>query len=299
MKTYQREIVIVILAACATALAVWYFFGSMAKEKKIVQTDVYSMLDPSPSGLLIINRPAVFTRMMLSEQKIKKVFAAYIPEIYLSVIEQNPTLPLVVFAFHPQGVVMYAKTDEGQAYLIEKKTLRPAYNTYPAPRRQKDGIAFTYYPDVENRFLGCYYWNGVWVGSFSKRLLEEAAERQRNEAADPDFSTHNGIQNFIQSLDRHAPLQVMLPADRLNLYVQVNDSLEWRIQNKWLTADIFAENGTVCCMGGEPYHAVLDTLYAAMADTLSLRLEQAFPPFHVRTQTDIGQEVVYFTSCVF
>lgn len=299
MKTYQREIVIVMIAAFATALAVWYFFGSMAKEKTVVQSDVYGMLDPSPSGLLIINRPAVFTRMMLSDQKIKQVFAAYIPEIYLSVIQQNPTLPLVVFSFHPQGVVMYAKTDEGQAYLIEKKTLRSVYNTYPAPRQKKDGIAFTYYPEVENRYLGCYYWNGVWVGSFSKRLLEEAAERQRNEVADPGFSAANGIQNFIQSLDRHAPLQVMLPADRLNLYVQVNDSLEWRIQNKWLTADIFTENGAVCCMGGEPYHAVLDTLYAAMADTLSLRLEQAFPPFHVSTQTDIGQEVVYFTSCIF
>lgn len=297
MKAYQREIVIVSIAVIATALAVWYFFGSMEKEKTIVQTNVYSILDPSPSGLLVVNRPAVFSRMMLSEQKIKGTFATYIPEIYLSIVEQHPSFPVVIFSFHEQGVVMYAKTDEGEAYLIHRKTLRPIYNTYRAPQQKKNGITFTYYPDAENRFLGCYYWNGVWVASYSKRLLEEAAERQLAEASAPDVSTPTGIQNLISTFDRHAPLNVALPASRLDLYVQISDSLEWRIQNKWLTADIYTENGTICCMGGEPYHTVLDSLYSAMADTLSLRLEHFFPQLRIKTQVDIGQETVYFTAC--
>lgn len=297
MKAYQREIVIVIIAVIATALAVWYFFGSMAKEKTIVQTNVYRMLDPSPSGLLVVNRPGVFSRMMLSQQKIKGTFAAYIPEVYLSVIEQHPSFPLVVFSFHEQGVVMYAKTDEGEAYLIHRNTLRPLFNTYRPPLQKKNGITFTYYPDAENRFLGCYYWNGVWVASYSKRLLEEAAERQWAEASDPESVSPTGIQNLVATFDRHAPLNVALPANRLDLYVQISDSLKWRIKNKWLTADVYTENGTICCMGGEPYHTALDSLYSAMADTLSLRLERFFPQLQIKTQVDIGQETVYFTSC--
>lgn len=299
MKTYQREILLSLLALAATALALWYFFGSMTKEKTIAHTDLYSMLDPAPTALLIINRPAVFTRMMLSQEKIKQAFATYIPDIYLSIIEDNPTLPLVIFSFHEQGIVMYAKTDEGQAYLIRKKNLQPIYNTYPAPRQKKNGITFTYYPDIENRFLGCYYSNGAWVASYSKRLLEEAAGRQINTLSSSDFLPTAGLHDYMKSLDGHAPLHVMLPANRMNLYVQVNDTTEWRIRNKWLTADIFTDNGALCCIGGEPYHAVLDTLYSAMADTLSLRLQHAFPSFHIHTQTDIGQEIVYFTSCLF
>lgn len=297
MKAYQREILIVIVAVIATALAVWYFFGSMEKEKIIVQTNVYRMLDSSPSGLLVVNRPAVFSRMMLSEEKIKGTFATYIPEVYLDIVKQHPSFPVVIFSFHEQGVVMYAKTDEGEAYLIHRNTLRPVYNTYRPPLQKKNGITFTYYPDAENRFLGCYYWNGVWVASYSKRLLEEAARRQWAEASDPEATPSTGIQNLVSTLDGHAPLNVVLPASRLDLYVQINDSLEWRIKNKWLTADIYTEAGRLCCMGAEPYHAVLDSLYPAMADTLSLRLEHFFPQLQINTQVDIGQETVYFTAC--
>ena len=295
MKSYQREILICIIAIVATISAVWCFLGRMTKEKKVIQTDLYAMIDPAPSGgALIINRPAIFSKMILSQKEIRELFTRFIPEIYLSVIQQTPSLSTVIFSFHEQGIAMYTKADERLADAMDKQIFRKTFNTYSPQVQKKDGITFTYYPDAENHYWGFYQYGNIFVASYSKRLLEKAAERQRRDYLP---SSPDGGLRLINSLDHHVPLNLIIPADLLNLYVQTNDSTEWRIQGRWITADMYAEKGGVCCIGTLPYHPSIDSLYAPLSDTLSIRLQELFPKLQIHSQSDIGKEVVYFTTC--
>lgn len=292
MKTKQRDITICILTLLVTALAVGYFFGSLDKQKTTEPTDLFSLAPRTPDAWLVVERPGVFARLMLSQPEIQALFAARIPAIYLTLIRQQPDLTKVLFSFHKQGVVMYAYSNESIAYRIDKEILSPAFNAY-SPERQTEGeITFIYYPAATDRFFGCYQYRDVFVASFSRKLLEGVAARQQL----PCIPAAEWRKQTVQP-DMQAPVSLLVPAEALNLYVLANDSTEWRIRDTWLGADLFTREGHLCAIGAQPYHAVLDTFYAPMADTLSVRLEEAFPGFRFQTVADVGNEWVYFTVC--
>ena len=89
MKADKREIVTFTIAALATLVAVWFFLGKMQKEKKVVQTDLYTLVAPASDAILSVNRPAAFSKYILSRKPEYDAFASRIPEIYLSIIQNN------------------------------------------------------------------------------------------------------------------------------------------------------------------------------------------------------------------
>lgn len=293
MRTYQRDIFICILAILATVLAVWCFLGNMTNEKKAIQTDLYALLDTTTSGVLVINRPATFSHMILSQKGLRELFTPFIPDVYLSLIQQNPSLSTVIFSFHKQGVVMYTKADKRSVFSMNKHIFQKRFNTYSPQVKRKNEITFTYYPDAKNRYFGFYQHGNILVASYSKHLLENVAERQLCS----HFSANDDLKTLLRTLDHNVPLHVIVPADTLDLYVSANDSTTWKIQDQWLTADIQAEKGRICCIGSLPYHAQIDSLYAPLSDTLTIRLQKRFPSLQIAGQPDIGTEVVYFTTC--
>lgn len=292
MTTYQRDIAICILTALATAAAVGYFLGNLDRQKAVEPTDLFTLAPETPDAWLVIERPDVFARLMLSQPKTENLFASRIPAIYLTLIRQQPELEKVLFSFHKQGVIMYAKADESTAYRIDKEILSPAFNAYSPERRTEGKITFIYYPAATDRFLGSYQYRGVFVASFSSKLLEGVAARQQQPCLPSEAWQKQTVQPGIQ-----APVSLLIPAASLNLYVLANDSTEWRIRDPWLAADLFTREGHLCAIGVQPYHAALDTFYTPMADTLSLRLGEAFPGVGFHTVADVGNEWVYFTVC--
>ena len=66
MKADKREIVTFIIAALATLVAVWFFLSKMQKEKETVRTDLYTLVAPASDAILSVNRPAAFTKYILS-----------------------------------------------------------------------------------------------------------------------------------------------------------------------------------------------------------------------------------------
>lgn len=66
MKADKREIVTFVIAALATLVAVWFFLGKMQKEKDTVRTDLYTLVAPASDAILSVNRPAAFTKYILS-----------------------------------------------------------------------------------------------------------------------------------------------------------------------------------------------------------------------------------------
>lgn len=293
MKIRRQEIGICVISTIATLLAVWYLFGTMQKEQKTVHTDLYDLIAPSPHALLTLSQPAVFAKTMLTTNSYYNLFAPYIPKAYLSIIQNNPSLSSILLSFHDQGIVFYAKADARQASHIKSNTLAPLFNAYSPQQQNKNGIVFTYYPDSNSQFLGYYQYKDVFVASYSKKLLEKIAMQQlhRKKSLSP------GLDLLCHTSNKSAPVRLLIPSQSLNLYVQPNDSTEWRIRDKWLAADLFTSEGHICCFTELPYKAALDTLYAPMADTLSLRLRKLFPLTHLATQISQEGESIYFITC--
>ena len=293
MKADKREIVTFIIAALATLVAVWFFLSKMQKEKETVRTDLYTLVAPASDAILSVNRPAAFTKYILSRNSERDAFASKVPDIYLSIIQNNHDLPWLLLSFHPQGVVFYAQAGNSLAGRIEKNTLQKSFGSFATQKQKRNGITFTYYPDAGNRFFGYYQHEGIWVASYSKKLLEEVAQIQRNRQSylfpDQDRLRH--------SFDRNAPLNLMVQSDSLDLYISLPDSAEWRIRKEWVGADLFMNKNHLCYFGSLPYNSAADSLYTSLGDTLALRLEQAFPQFEVSNQTTRENGRVFYTGC--
>lgn len=292
MKADKRDIVTILIAALATLAAVWFFLGNMLKEKETARTDLYTLVAPASDAVLSINRPATFTQYILSRKPEREAFASKIPDIYLSIIQNNRNLPWLLLSFHPQGVVLYAQAGNHLVSQIEKNTLQNTFGAFAPQKQKRDGITFTYYPDTENRFFGYYQHNGVWVASYSKKLLEKVAHLQQN----GQNNLYPEQERLRKSFDKNAPLNLMIQADSLDLYVSLSDSTEWRLRKYWLGADLFMNENHLCYFGSLPYHSTADSLYAPLGDTLALRLEQLFPQFNVSNQTTREKERVFYTG---
>ena len=293
MRIYRREIVIIILTALATLSAVYYFFGDMKESKELVQTDLYTLTAPEPEAILAVNRPSVFARIILTKEPVYQAFASKIPEIYLTIIRKNPEIASLHLSFHPQGIVMYAKADKSMSRHIEENVLKTAFKSFAPQQQTKGGITFTYCPDAGNRFFGYYQHNGVWVDSYSRKLLEEVAAIQRKQK-----NNQPKEQMLLRkTLDSNAPLNLMIQSKLLDLYVKANDSTLWRISDRWLGADLFESEGNICYFSSLPYHEPADTLFKTIGDTLSVRLEQHFPQLHISSQIYEENGKVYYTGC--
>ena len=148
MKADKREIVTFVIAALATLVAVWFFLGKMQKEKDTVRTDLYTLVAPASDAILSVNRPAAFTKYILSRDSERDAFASKIPDIYLSIIQNNRNIPWLLLSFHPQGVILYAQAGNNLVGRIEKNTLQKAFGSFAPQKQKRDGITFTYYPDL-------------------------------------------------------------------------------------------------------------------------------------------------------
>lgn len=294
MKTLKREIVIGIVTALATLSAVGFFFRKMEKEKAVMQTDLYTFIPSSPEAVLSINRPPLFSKTLLKDTAIYTAFASKIPEVFLSIIRNTSQNIPMLFSFHPSGIVLYMPADPDRIKKMEETIFKNLFGSF-SPQMQKNGeISFIYYPDVENRFFGYYTYKGIWVASYSKKLLEKVAQLQKN-AIYPLFSLPLTIR---ESFDRNAPANLMFKSNLLNLY-RVTDSLvcaEGRMPDSWLGADLFASEGNVCVFGSLPF-GENDSLCFALADTLSRRIEQLFPSLRLTHQVTKEKDKIFYTGC--
>ncbi len=181
MKADKREIVTFVIAALATLVAVWFFLGKMQKEKDTVRTDLYTLVAPASDAILSVNRPAAFTKYILSRDSERDAFASKIPDIYLSIIQNNRNIPWLLLSFHPQGVILYAQAGNNLVGRIEENTLQKAFGSFAPQKQKRDGITFTYYPDTGNRFFRLLSTRGHMGG----KLQQETTRRSRPNPTKP------------------------------------------------------------------------------------------------------------------
>jgi hypothetical protein len=282
MKDYLKEIYITVGAILIMLLAITAYFKSVREEKASGRLDVYTLIPPNANTLLAVNRPAVFNRMILNNPSLYKMFAGEIPDVFLSIIRKNQQMALVVFSFHSQGVICYIQAGSRTAGEINKEILPERFRPYSPQKQTENGIDFYYYPDADNRFFGYYVYQGLWVGSYSRKLLERAAFQQLK----GEVELPAGMNSQRTSLDVEAPLNIICPAEELGI-----SGVEW------LSADLFISEGKICCYGSLPYDAIDEALYMSIGETLSEQISRKFPRLQLSFQIGRDQEDVYLTGC--
>lgn len=292
MHAKKREIIGLFLTAFVLLTAVGIVLHKLQEKKQTNETDLYSLMASSPHAVISIHHPARFTNEILASEAARKLFASFIPPVFLSVMPHIHA-PLLL-SFHQQGAVLYVQADAASAKQLEK-TAAQSFDAFAPQRQQKEGLTFTFYPDTNNRFFGCYYHDHVWVASFSKKLLEEVAQNQMERKTGGLLAE----QPFIRrSLDANVPLNILFRTDMLDLHVTRTDSTKWTPPSQWMGAELFLNENRLhylSYLAGET--APADSLYAAaLGDTLAWRFTQRFPHMQVVQQSTWNDNQIFYNG---
>lgn len=313
MSARRKDTVILVIMATLIGTFMWYFYTEMDENKSISDVNPYTLVVPGSEAVLAINRPLVFEKVILPKKDIREVFSSHIPGVYTDLIRENSDLPLFLFSFYSQDLVFYAPMSGSEARQVFKQL--KARFPFKDQRKTVSLIDCRYYPEAERRFFGCYYHEGIFVASYNRKLLEQVAKRQQTDSV----RIIPGLKEVVKKTNANTPINLFVPSDSLNLYVQITEITEWRIKDQWLGINIFPSDNKLCCFHTQPYQPSLDslfyqtgfssfsmwnnaqyrmeTLYQSMGDTMQARINKLFPQIKTTAQVSHDEAVAYFTIC--
>ena len=294
MRRLKEDIGIIVLSLLIAAVSASYFLGFLQREKEAETQDLYYLLPSQPKSVLAINQPTAFVHLLLEKTPGMDILQRWIPEAFLYLLRQEPETPFLLFSFHQEGVICYAKANKKQAEKLEHDILRSYFSAYEPQEETLHDIRFRYYADTGSRFLGCYQHEGVWVASYSKRLLEQVVRKQ---LLPQEQSDEDSLSPFFRQFDRNATANLLFPSDGWQIQVARHDTILWKYNLPWVCTDLFPSEGNICGFCSFPYAVPNDSLYEAMGDSLAIQLEALFPRLHVTPQTSQDSSEVYFTFC--
>ena len=294
MRRLKEDIGIIVLSLLIAAVSASYFLGFLQREKEAETQDLYYLLPSQPKSVLAINQPTAFAHLFLEKTPGVDILQRWIPEAFLYLLRQEPETPFLLFSFHQEGVICYAKANKKQAEKLEHDILRSYFSAYEPQEETLHDIRFRYYADTGSRFLGCYQHEGVWVASYSKRLLEQVVRKQ---LLPQEQSDEDELSPFFRQFDRNATANLLFPSDGWQIQVARHDTILWKYNLPWVCTDLFPSEGNICGFCSFPYAVPNDSLYEAMGDSLAIQLEALFPRLHVTPQTSQDSSEVYFTFC--
>ena len=294
MRRLKEDIGIIVLSLLIAAVSASYFLGFLQREKEAETQDLYYLLPSQPKSVLAINQPTAFVHLLLEKTPGMDILQRWIPEAFLYLLRQEPETPFLLFSFHQEGVICYAKANKKQAEKLEHDILRTYFSAYEPQEEILHDIRFRYYADTGSRFLGCYQHEGVWVASYSKRLLEQVVRKQ---LLPQEQSDEDELSPFFRQFDRNATANLLFPSDGWQIQVARHDTILWKYNLPWVSTDLFPSEGNICGFCSFPYAVPNDSLYEAMGDSLAIQLEALFPRLHVTPQTSQDSSEVYFTFC--
>ena len=294
MRRLKEDIGIIVLSLLIAAVSASYFLGFLQREKEAETQDLYYLLPTQPKSVLAINQPTAFAHLLLEKTPGVDILQRWIPEAFLYLLRQEPKTPFLLFSFHQEGVICYAKANKKQAEKLEHDILRTYFSAYEPQEEILHDIRFRYYADTGSRFLGCYQHEGVWVASYSKRLLEQVVRKQ---LLPQEQSDEDELSPFFRQFDRNATANLLFPSDGWQIQVARHDTILWKYNLPWVCTDLFPSEGNICGFCSFPYAVPNDSLYEAMGDSLAIQLEALFPRLHVTPQTSQDSSEVYFTFC--
>ncbi|MDR1499420.1 MAG: hypothetical protein LBI58_00375 [Tannerellaceae bacterium] len=280
MRAYLKELIITAASILFLSLAVAAYFKAVSREKENSHPDaVYTLVPDNLGTLICVNRPHVLSEM-IRHSSLRRILADEIPDIYLSIISATPQAPLIVFSFHPQGVVCYVQAPSKTTGPVVNDLLPERFKPYPPHEERSGGIDFYYYPDTEGRFFGYYIHNGVLAASYSRKLLEEAAARQQV----GDISLPAAINRLRLSASSNEPVNIIFRAGELG----VSDA-------GYLSADLYMSGGSIYCRGSIDSGAFKGAPTLS-GDTLFRNITDRYPYLKLEFQIETEGEYIDYTA---
>ncbi|MCD7933332.1 MAG: hypothetical protein LUH15_19350 [Tannerellaceae bacterium] len=294
MKEYKKEIIVCFIALIAAGGAFWFFTYSLQQEKKAVQTELLHFVSSHITALFRVNRISLFEGVISGDTTFSDSWSQLIPDIFRTILHNQPELSPVLFSFSPQGVVFYANTTHAQAALMKDRVLSAVFPWYPPYNYEKYGILFSYYTDTEDRFFGCYYVDGVWVGSYSRKLLEESL---RCYLTDRDRLQ---LPANTYRIDPESPANLYLRSESLDLCFREEDNPAWMLTDYWINSDIFIGKSNICLFTTFPNDVVPEEWADVVRETFTDRINNFIPGMNLQyqlpEQEDPG-DIFYYTAC--
>lgn len=294
MRSYLKEIIGIGLGIVIALAAIWYVLSGIQEKKAAESVDLLSLVASSPEVMIKVNRPDQFTQTILSHKGVNDIFTEYIPEVFVLITRMVPATHTLLFSIHPQGVVMYTKADRQLMSRIENEVLNPFFKAYQPQIQEKMGIEYHYLADIGNTFLGYYRKDGILVLSYSRRLLEDVAQKHNGKTSDFPQSLRYSMNQY----DQKAPVNLSFPSNSLSLNVASHDSIRWQPNEPWLSADLLTQDGNICLYSYYKDTIITDTLQSTIKDTLTVRLSRLFPKLTIDTQLYIDDEFIHFMGCI-
>lgn len=294
MRHSKGDIWIIVVSIVVAIVSASCFLGFMKQEKQTEAEDIYKFLPGKPQALLAINHPAAFSRLLLDKDTSYQMLQRWLPDVFLYILRQNKDVPFMLFSFHPEGIVCYAKTNNKQKRVLEEQILQSYFPAYAPQEETEHGIRFRYYAEAGSRFFGCCRHEGIWMASYSKRLLENIVRKQ---LLPEERTEENDLSPYYSSFDKSATANILIPSEDWQIQIARHDSVLWKYQLPWVSADLFPGERNVCTFCSFPCTVPADSLYYALGDSLASRIGKLFPTLKITPQASQDSSEVYFTFC--
>lgn len=294
MRNHTKEIILGLLIAICLIGGIAYFYRHLQTQQRTEQIDLYALVPANPHAVMHVNRPQIVASLMLSNPQVKEVFQSSLEEVFLSLIAQSPSHASALLSMHAQGVLFYTKAEESTLKRFEDMVFQKHFPAYPPTRERREEITYYYYPDTANRFFGFYYHGGIMVAGYNRKLLEEVALRQMKEPghAEKPFPARN------YPIDSNAPINLFFSTDDFALFLPLSDSTSRHAEKDYFFADIFTNEGKICCNGQLDLSHTLDSASLNLTtDTLSQQIRERFPTLGLDIQFSQEEKTLFYTGC--
>ena len=179
MKADKREIVTFVIAALATLVAVWFFLGKMQKEKDTVRTDLYTLVAPASDAILSVNRPAAFTKYILSRDSgcFRLEDSGYLPFHH----PKQPEYPVVTSIFPSTGSYPLCTSGKQPRRPDREKHIAKGFRLVRSAETKKGRHHFYLLPGYRKPFFRLLSTRGHMGG----KLQQETTRRSRPNPTKP------------------------------------------------------------------------------------------------------------------
>jgi len=166
-----------------------YFFSGLTNEKKIVQTDIFSLIPINETkAILQINE---FENFLLSYNKLHTITSfsdSCHPEWLIAL--NNIIFPLskktgtafisglnpVYVSFHRDGEVYYANFQQHKTNLWEKQLKETIFPDFPPVIQKYKGFDIRHYAMSNSHFFSCILIDGIFIGSYQFNTLKQVID---------------------------------------------------------------------------------------------------------------------------
>ena len=288
MRRVVRDMVWILLLAGVALIGIRVLSRQIQSARSISETNPLALIAESPQAVLCLHQPQTLQLMLPSLPAIQRLLQAYLPKSPLYRTEQLDETPPFTLVYYPSGEVWIATLTEREAKRLWEQL--DDGHPFAAQRKTELTLPVRYYPEPNKRFLGCYYYQGIFVASYNRQLLRETIQQQLR------LRPVNPIATNLQALAPSAttaPLRLLLPADALFPEETVREATS---ANGWLSLPFFFNEGNLCCSHAWPLpNAIPDSLLERtwlqpLSDSLSLRLRNRLPGVETTLQATIDEQ---------